>query len=487
MRETAAGENGTNAILSVGIDVGTTTTQVIFSRIFIENTAGYFTAPRISIVDKKVLYRGRIHPTPLIDSTLLDGEAIREIVRGEFAAAGFTPENTDTGAVIITGESAGKKNAEVVTRFLSDFAGEFVVSTAGPDIESVIAGKGSGAWQYSIDNECRVVNLDIGGGTTNIAWFDCGETAAVCCLNIGGHLILIDGHGKIKSVSPPAELVARALGIELRAGMRADSAVISRVTDKMTELICQALGQKPREKLLYELVTAGSSPLPENPAADKICFSGGVADCMNTGGAEDKFAYGDIGVLLGGSIKKESALVSDGVRLAAGETIRATVIGAGTYTTTLSGSTIFCTEGILPLKNLPVCSLSDEEQQRCIDGEYVLLENRIRHIMAQTAAENVLIAVPGKDDPTYTEIKRLAESVCRAAEGALPENAPVLFDAQCDMAKAMGYSMHNIVRGRRGVISIDGICVSEHDFVDIGKPLMGGMVVPVIVKTLLFG
>lgn len=476
-----------HSILSVGIDLGTTTTQVVFSRIFMKNTAGYFTVPKISIVDREILYRSEIHPTPLINSTLLDGEAIREIVGGEFAAAGFSPADMDTGAVIITGESAGKKNAEVTTRFLSDFAGEFVVSTAGPDMESVIAGKGSGAWQYSIDNECRVANLDIGGGTTNIVWFDCGKTAAVSCLDIGGHLILVDGQGKIVSISPPAEVVARALNIELHVGMTANAAVISRITDKMAELICQALGLRPREKLLPELVTGGSSPLPQSPAADRICFSGGVADCMAGHGGGEAFAYGDIGVLLGRSIKEAPELAPDAARPAAGETIRATVIGAGTYTTTLSGSTIFCTGGILPVKNMPVCRLSREEQERCMDGEYDFLTRRISYIMKQNSSENVLIAVPGMDDPLYTEIKSLAEGVCRAADGALPDGAPLLFAVERDMAKAMGYSIYGMVGERRGVISIDNIYVEENDFVDIGKPLMNGIVVPVIVKTLLFG
>ena len=132
-------------ILSVGIDIGTSTTQVIFSRLSVENTSGYFTVPKISIVGKDIIYKGEIHRTPLRTRTLIDGEAVRDIVSAEFRKAGFTPSQTETGAVIITGESARKENSEEVLRYLSDFAGEFVVSTAGPDIESIVAGKGSGA------------------------------------------------------------------------------------------------------------------------------------------------------------------------------------------------------------------------------------------------------------------------------------------------------------------------------------------------------
>ncbi|MBO7275813.1 MAG: ethanolamine ammonia-lyase reactivating factor EutA, partial [Clostridia bacterium] len=176
-------------ILSVGIDIGTSTTQVIFSRLLVDNMADYFSAPRISIVSKELLYKSEVHLTPLRDSSTLDGEGVRRIVEQEYRRAGISPGDLHTGAVIITGESARKDNAAAVTEQLSGFAGEFVVSTAGPDLESIIAAKGSGAFQYSIDRECSVINLDIGGGTTNIAVFDCGRAVAKGCLDIGGRLI----------------------------------------------------------------------------------------------------------------------------------------------------------------------------------------------------------------------------------------------------------------------------------------------------------
>ncbi len=148
-------------ILSVGIDIGTSTTQLVFSRIEMENTTGYFSVPRISVVDKQVIYKSPVYLTPLLTPARIDGDAIRDLVEGEYRSAGFTPEQVDTGAVIITGESARKENAAAVLERLSGFAGEFVVSTAGPDLESIIAGKGSGAFQYSIDHDCTAVNLEL--------------------------------------------------------------------------------------------------------------------------------------------------------------------------------------------------------------------------------------------------------------------------------------------------------------------------------------
>ena len=205
-------------ILSVGIDIGTSTTQLVFSQITMENTTGYFTVPRVSIVDKQVIYKSNVHITPLTTPVLIDGEAIREIVAKEFQQAGFTPADVDTGAVIITGESARKENAAAVLDKLSGFAGEFVVSTAGPDLESIIAGKGSGAFQYSLDNNCTAVNLDIGGGTTNIVLFDNGDTVSKGCLDIGGRLIRLTKDLTVERVSPAAAHVAEAVGVTLTPG-----------------------------------------------------------------------------------------------------------------------------------------------------------------------------------------------------------------------------------------------------------------------------
>ena len=57
-------------LLSVGIDIGTSTTQLIFSKLIVENEASAFTVPRISIVDKEIIYRSDVYFTPLISNTI---------------------------------------------------------------------------------------------------------------------------------------------------------------------------------------------------------------------------------------------------------------------------------------------------------------------------------------------------------------------------------------------------------------------------------
>ncbi|MDD5981314.1 MAG: ethanolamine ammonia-lyase reactivating factor EutA [Clostridium sp.] len=472
-------------ILSVGIDVGTSTTQLVFSRIAMENTSGYFSVPRISVTSKEVIYKSDIYLTPLKTDKLIDGEAIRHIIAREYSKAGYKPENVDTGAVIVTGESSRKENAEEVLRNLSCFAGDFVVSTAGPDLESIIAGKGSGAYQYSIENDCVVINMDIGGGTTNIVVFDGGETVSKTCFDIGGRLIKLSKDRVIEYVSPSAAKIAASIGVQLQEGEPCRQESLEAVTDKMAQLLAQSISLSPSEKLLYEIQSPESSVLDmPKKKISKIFFSGGVADCIENEKAA--FAFDDIGVLLGRSIRK-SLLYSSGLCAAGRETIRATVVGAGTYTTSISGSTITYASEILPIKNIPALKLTAEEQGRCFDGDGAFLTEKMRWFMRESSCECFVLAMSGISNPGYSEIKTLAHCLGESFNSALKEKIPALVVIEQDMAKALGLFLEAELESSHRLVCIDGIKVEQGDYVDIGRGVMSGLVIPVVVKTLLFG
>lgn len=475
------------AILSVGIDVGTSTTQVVFSKLQMDNAGGYFSVPRVAIVDKEVVYKSEVYMTPLKTDVLIDTEALRDIVAAEFRKAGYRPEDTDSGAVIITGESARKENSDAVLKSLSDFAGDFVVSAAGPDMESLIAGKGSGAWQYSMDHHCRVANLDIGGGTTNVVLFEDGETLARGCLDIGGRLICMNPQGIITKVSPAAAVMAQVAGVSVSVGDRCDELKLTAVTRQMAAALNAYLGvgTKDIDAILRQIKTPGSSDFPVPEKVQAVFFSGGVADLIYHESA-DTWAYGDIGVLLGRAIR-ESRLFTDFQKMEPGETIRATVVGAGTYTTTISGSTITYSDDIFPLKNIPVIKLDEELQEACFAGETEPVIRRIQWVLGQNDAERFILAMPGKRDPGYTEMKRAAAAIRQIMDRVQPPGEPILLVIESDIAKAMGQMIRQQPDLKRQVVAIDSIHVEDGEYVDMGKPMMNGMVIPVVVKTLIFG
>lgn len=475
------------AILSVGIDVGTSTTQVVFSKLQMDNAGGYFSVPRVAIVDKEVVYKSEVYMTPLKTDVLIDTDALRDIVAAEFRKAGYRPEDTDSGAVIITGESARKENSDAVLKSLSDFAGDFVVSAAGPDMESLIAGKGSGAWQYSMDHHCRVANLDIGGGTTNVVLFEDGETLARGCLDIGGRLICMNPQGIITKVSPAAAVMAQAAGVSVSVGDRCDELKLTAVTRQMAAALNAYLGvgTKDIDAILRQIKTPGSSDFPVPEKIQAVFFSGGVADLIYYESA-DTWAYGDIGVLLGRAIR-ESRLFTDFQKMEPGETIRATVVGAGTYTTTISGSTITYSDDIFPLKNIPVIKLDEELQEACFAGETEPVIRRIQWVLGQNDEEHFILAMPGKRNPGYMEMKRAAASIRQIMDRVQSPGEPILLVIESDIAKAMGQMIRQQPDLKRQVVAIDSIHVEDGEYVDMGKPMMNGMVIPVVVKTLIFG
>ncbi|MCI6513283.1 MAG: ethanolamine ammonia-lyase reactivating factor EutA [Coprococcus catus] len=475
------------AILSVGIDVGTSTTQVVFSKLQMDNAGGYFSVPRVAIVDKEVVYKSEVYMTPLKTDVLIDTDALRDIVAAEFRKAGYRPEDTDSGAVIITGESARKENSDAVLKSLSDFAGDFVVSAAGPDMESLIAGKGSGAWQYSMDHHCRVANLDIGGGTTNVVLFEDGETLARGCLDIGGRLICMNPQGIITKVSPAAAVMAQAAGVSVSVGDRCDELKLTAVTRQMAAALNAYLGvgTKDIDAILRKIKTPGSSDFPVPEKVQAVFFSGGVADLIYHESA-DTWAYGDIGVLLGRAIR-ESRLFTDFQKMEPGETIRATVVGAGTYTTTISGSTITYSDDIFPLKNIPVIKLDEELQKACFAGETEPVIRRIQWVLGQNDEEHFILAMPGKRNPGYMEMKRASASIRQIMDRVQPPGEPILLVIESDIAKAMGQMIRQQPDLKRQVVAIDSIHVEDGEYVDMGKPMMNGMVIPVVVKTLIFG
>ena len=329
----------TETVLSVGIDIGTSTTQLVFSALEIENTAGVASVPRISVVDKRIVYRSNIHFTPLLSSTVIDAEGVRRIVEAEYRAADMDREKISAGAIIITGETARKENASALLRSMEGLAGDFVVATAGSDLESILAGKGSGAAAYSKRERTSVVNFDIGGGTTNVAIFRNGEVTDTTCLDIGGRLVRLDPRSaRVEYIAPGLAPVISSLGLPLAEGETASVDDLERLARRMAAFFDELMGLAPRSPLFESMLTAHDFRSTDR-TAKHASFSGGVADGIAHIPDGGPFVYGDIGILLGQAVKwTETYRTLDVVQ--AEETIRATVVGAGSHSLEISGSTI---------------------------------------------------------------------------------------------------------------------------------------------------
>ena len=461
-------------LLSVGLDVGTTSTQMVFSRLCIENKAGSFAVPEMEIKNREILYKSPVHFTPLLEGDLVDADALRTIVDTEYAAAGITKEEVDTGAIIITGETSRKENARAVLESLAGYAGEFVVATAGPDLESILAAKGAGATEYSERTGKPVLHMDIGGGTSNLALIEDGKIVATSCLNVGGRLLKIDRDGVLTSVSPVLEGI-----FEKRTGEVVNREEVYVLCEKLTSALEAAAGLREEDGLTEKLLTKGTvianqsadwcgnlrdyaeycGGLPRRASAPRndtnlvISFSGGVADCIDS--EKPWLAYGDMGPELGMAIRKSR--LCRGEYVLGSETIRATVIGAGSHSAQLSGSTVFHQNVKFPLKNLPV--VRSAEALQMLDGPGVL-------------------SLESLDAPSYTALTESAEEVLRHFSGDL-----LVLAMEQDMAKALGQILALRLGSDAQVLFIDRVRLQESSYLDVGAPV--GPALPVVVKTLI--
>ena len=444
-------------LCSVGLDVGTTTTQLIVSQLQVENRAGAFSVPEMSITDRIILYESPVHFTPLLDESHVDGEAIRTIVEDEYKKARITPENVDTGAIIITGETSRKENARTVLDALSNLAGEFVVATAGPDLESILAARGAGAVDYSAKTGKRVLHMDIGGGTSNLALIEDGKILRTGCLNVGGRLVKLENN-IVTYLSP----VLTGL-TELKAGAPPEPGQLEKLAQLLTSALEMAAGLREKTALLEQLWTKElTGPMWSSiPTDTVISFSGGVADCIET--SPPPTAFGDMGPALGQAIRQSR--LCQGEYLLGRHTIRATVIGAGCHSAQLSGSTVYHRNITFPLKNLPVILLK-EMHPRELQSHFAVQD---------TTAVLALPDFPGAD---YEQISALADTL---AEHLPP--GPVYIATRFDMAKALGQALALRLESDRPLLCLDGLVREEGSYLDVGHPI--GPALPVVIKTLI--
>ena len=433
-------------LLSVGLDVGTTSTQLVVSELRVENKASGFAVPEMEITQRKVLYRSPVYFTPLLEGKLVDGAGIRRIVEEEYQKAGISREKVDTGAIIITGETSRRENARTVLSALAEYAGDFVVATAGPDLESVLAAKGAGAVEYSRQSGKTVLHMDIGGGTSNLSLIRDGKITRTGCLNVGGRLVKFSKTGAVTYLSPVLSGLT-----SLQPGSIPTKQEREALGKLLTMALEMAAGRREKTDLLSKLMTEeAATPWkpPQEPVV--VSFSGGVADCI----AQDfpDHAFGDLGPVLGRSIRDSS--LCRGEYVLGKETIRATVIGAGCHSTQLSGSTVYHQNVRFPLKNVPVAAFSGDSPQE----------------------EPVIVSMEGIPSPSYRQVAALAEEVLSRV------SPPILLCLEQDMAKALGQALAVRLPRNAEILCIDRIRVGEGSFLDIGAPV--GSALPVVVKTL---
>ena len=470
-------------LTSVGIDIGSSTTHTIFSRLILRREGAGLSA-KFVVTNRDVLFRSPIMLTPYTSGTQIDTDSVKAFVQQSYADAGYTPDDIDTGAVVITGEALKKENAQPILEMFSEESGRFICATAGPMHEALLAAYGSGAVAMSKHHHNSVLDVDVGGGTTKISLIQGGEITQMIAVEVGARLIAYDDAMTVTRVEQPARTIMRALGHTVEVGDRITPERIEEFAQKMTDVLFDVMDGGELDPLTESLMLTEGLREHSGRDIDHLMFSGGVSEYIYD---REATTFGDIGPAYGAAIRdRTEATFRPGVMISAAEGIRATVIGAGEYTLQASGSTCYIsTADVLPIRGIQVArALIDKEQtpKQMSDA----ISNALGKYDVRYLSGDMALALNVTGQPDYWYIRKLAESIANIVDPAGEPAAPLFLVLDVDVAKSLGGIMKEELKIDRSVICIDGIEVGDLDYIDIGKPMGVSEVIPVTVKSLIF-
>ena len=256
------------------------------------------------MVNREIIHESPILLTPYVDKTTIDTNKLGDFIHEAYRVAGLTPEDIDTGAVIVTGEAVKKKNAEAIAALFSAEAGKFICATAGHNLESILAAYGSGAvhMTYHEGGDFTVMNVDIGGGTSKVAIVKEGRVIDTCAVEVGARLIAMDENGVITRLEDTA-LKIRQDGRHRRpqAGRYHDRGAKRQILRETERFAVRSLGA--RQAVAGGGESLAHAQLDFSDPIHAVMFSGGVSEFVY---GYEKRNLGDLGVQLGKKVRLQA-------------------------------------------------------------------------------------------------------------------------------------------------------------------------------------
>ncbi len=464
-------------ILSVGVDIGSSTSHLVFSRIVLERLDS-----RYIVTQRETFYESDILLTPYSADETIDAEKLGAFIAKQYEFAKVQPSEIDTGALILTGVAVRRKNARAIADLFAAQTGKLVAVSAGDNLETVMAAYGSGAVTRA--NRGKVVmNVDIGGGTSKIAVCADGRVVDLTAVDVGARLVVTDKEGRITCIEESGRQFAAELGMNLSLGgplmPEEAQALAARMAMRLFEAM-QGAAPKVGASSLLRL-----DPIAYRGAIDEVTISGGVSEFVY---GREKGNFGDLGPLL--AIEIRARIDAWGKPLEKPtEGIRATVIGASQYTTQVSGSTIFVSPmEILPLRNVPVIAPDLKLDAEEIDSAHVAgaIRGVLKRLDLADGEKPVAIFAPWRGSATFARLDAFCQGVVAGLETVLAHGHPIVLVGDGDVGGLTGIHIKEEMKAPYSVVSIDGLELKEFDYIDIGAMLESSGAVPVVIKSLIF-
>lgn len=490
-------------IVTVAIDIGSSTTHLMFSRIYMQ-LVGEAPSVRSVTVAREILWRSPIILTPYLPDNTIDMMALDEFLAIGYDVVQATRNEIDTGAIILTGEALKRVNARKIATLFAQEAGKFVCASAGHHMEAVLAANGSGTVARSRRDKRTLLNIDIGGGTTKLALARDGVIEATAAVAVGARLIARDAEGRLTRIEGPARTVAEELGITLTMGEPLAPADELRIVQAWTDVLVGLVRRQPPVGLTAKLML--TDPLPTDPAPQALTFSGGVSEFIFEREDAD---FGDLGKPLAKAIR--NAMNRNTFSLPAiidpNLGILATAVGASQFNTQGGINAYVSDETRLPLFNVPAlvprielagdvtaaavaASIRDAQTRADLaDGEqpvalaFTVPGTELPAALLPALAEGIRDALPETTSGATTLVLVVNQGAVSRFE---TDTTDVHHFEQHRPAASLGQLLKDDLGVACDIVAMEGVHVSEFDFLDVGQIVYPSEVVPVTIKSLLF-
>jgi len=474
----ALAEEDQICVLSVGVDIGSSTSHLVFSRIVLERLDS-----RYVVTEREAFFESEIVLTPYQEGETIDADALGRFIERQYADAQINPDEIDTGALILTGVAVRRSNARRIGELFARQAGKMVAVSAGDSLETTMAAYGSGAVSRSISSGAPVMNVDIGGGTSKIAVCAEGRVIDLTAVDVGARLICVDGDGRILRVEDAGRRYLADSGLPSEVGDVLSAAGASAVAEVMADRLFEAMqGGSP---FLRSVSLMRLPPLSRSGSVQALTFSGGVSEYIYERQAA---GFGDLGPQLAAAVRVRVERAGAKI-VPANAFIRATVIGASQYTTQVSGSTIYVAPlEILPLRNVPVIAPDLALDEAVIDQGVIsrAVGASLRRLDLAEAGSAVAVFLPWRGSATFARLDACCRGLIEGLAPLLSRGHPLVLVGDGDVGGLLGIHCHEELKLKNAIVSVDGLDLKEFDYIDVGKMIDTSGAVPVVIKSLIF-
>jgi len=471
-------EEETLRLTSVGVDIGSSTSHLVFSRLELT-----LEGSRYRVTKRDILNESQILLTPYVDETRIDVEALETFINEQYKTAKICREDVDTGALILTGVAVRRRNARAIGELFAQEAGKFVAVSAGDGLEATMAAHGSGAVAHSAKIGGVVLNIDIGGGTSKFAVCNNGKVQEVSAIDIGARLLAFDQDGAVVRIEEAGRKHAGWAGFSVELGQKIPQEALQKMVGGMVDKLLAMLKPQAITEEINGLLRL--PPLTYRGEIDCVMFSGGVSEFIYN---REKTTFGDLGPLIAQEIHRRMADLEMLVMEPAAR-IRATVIGASQYTVQVSGNTVFISpEDAVPVRNIAVVAPefpldADEFSKEAVRDATL---TALRRLDLTSGRQPAAVAFHWEGSATFFRLQAFCAGIVDGWKDILAKGHPLVLVNDGDIGGIVGLHFQEELKIQNAVISIDGIALNDFDFIDIGTLIPSSGSVPVVIKSLIF-